>query len=327
MVAPIKIVWDEKPVAQGGRVTIRAYDPFAENEIWTAKDSRGREYTGAEYTSEGFHIYGLNPYDFYSAGYAAFVSGGTIQDSWDIWDNHMPITGVPNGGIIGFKYFGFGGLAQDKKGLKAFEGTKPGNNTKFELFITPRTPAAFKVNVWLDGPWDNNVWKGTKIGEIEVPANSAQEITRFSVDVSRFVDNLDKKHAIFIVAETMPGGRPGAQQSGLFDLIGLGFSSNQKEIVRHVAPTVTISVNDVEINMPANPVRSTNANGVVGYNLYEANVSLSPNIRRVPTVKAYADNPDVKITIAQAKSTSGTAIVQFDYKGIVKTYRVVFDKN
>jgi hypothetical protein len=32
----------------------------------------------------------------------------------------------------------------------------------------------------------------------------------------------------------------------------------------------------------------------------------------------------VKVAIAQAESTSGTAVVKYDYKGIVKTYKVVF---
>jgi len=325
MVAPIKIDWDEKSVAEGGRVTIRAYSPYAANEIWTAKDSEGREYTGAEVTSEGFHIYGLDPYKYYSAGYVCYLSNSnSIQDSWDIWDNHMPVTNVANGDRIGFKYFGFGGLSQDKKGLKAFEGTKPGNNTTFNLFITPKTIRDFKINIWLDGPWDNDVWKGTKIGVIEVPANSAQETTRFSVDVSRFVDHLDKKHAIFLVAESSgPGGRPGGQ-SVLFDLIGLGFSSKQKDIVRHIAPTVSISVNDVRINLPDTPVRSTNANGIVGYDRYEATVFLLPQTTRIPTVTASASDPSVKIIVNQPDTPFGTAIVKFDYKGIVKTYRITF---
>jgi arabinoxylan arabinofuranohydrolase len=59
MVAPITIIWDEKPVAEGGSARIRAYDPYAEDQIWTAKDNQGNEYTGAEVTSEGFFIYGL----------------------------------------------------------------------------------------------------------------------------------------------------------------------------------------------------------------------------------------------------------------------------
>ena len=142
MVAPVKIEWDEKPVSEGGKVTIRAYDPYAADNIWTAKDSQGNEYTGAEVTSEGFHIFGLNPYQYYSAGYACYLSNvQSVQDSWDMWDNNMPLANVQNGDIIGYKYFGFGGIDKDTKGLKAFEGTKPGNNTAFNLFLAPRTAA------------------------------------------------------------------------------------------------------------------------------------------------------------------------------------------
>jgi arabinoxylan arabinofuranohydrolase len=318
MVAPVTIEWDEKPVAEGGKVTIRAYDPYAENKIWTAKDSQGREYKGAEVTSEGFHIYGLDPYQYYSAGYACYLSNlNSQQDTWDIWDNNMPIANVENSNIIGYKYFGFGGLDKDKKGLKAFEGTKPGNKTAFNLFLTPKSQNAFKVNVWIDGPWDNDTWKGKKIGEINVAANSAQEITQFTVDVSAFVDHLDKKNAIFLVAESTESG-------GLFDLAGLGFSSNTKKIVRPIAPTVSIKVNNVAIDVPATPVRSTNANGIVGYDLYETTYNLPANVSGTPTVTATASNPEVKVSVTQAESKTGTAVLKFDYKGLVKTYKVVF---
>jgi len=153
MVAPITIQCDEKPVAEGGSAVIRAYDPYSKDQILTVKDTQGIEYKGAEVTSEGFHIYGLDPYHYYSAGYACYLSDTKLQqDSWDIWDNHMPITNMQNGNIVGFKYFCFGGLNQDKNGLKAFEGTKKGNKTAFNLFLTPKTAKTFKVNVWLDGP-------------------------------------------------------------------------------------------------------------------------------------------------------------------------------
>ena len=321
VVAPITIQWDEKSVADGGRVTIRAYASFAEDGIWTATDSQGREYTGGEVTSEGFQIYGLPPYVYYSAGYVSYLSHqDTLQDSWDIWDNHMSVANVSNGHRIGYKYFGFGGLAEDKsaKGLKAFEGTKPGNNTQFNLWLTPKTENAFRVNVWLDGPWANDAWKGTKIGEIIVPENSVQETAHFTVDVSKFVDHLDKKHAIFLVAE--------GDQGPLFDLIGLGFSSDAKEIVRPIVPTVSILVNGEAIELPTTPVRSTYDNGIVGYDLYEAEVVYTSltNATNVPVVAASASSPDVKMTITQVQSATGTAVVQFDYKGVVKTYRIVF---
>lgn len=320
MVAPVTVEWDEEPVAKGGRVTIKAYDPYSKDNKWTAKDSQGREYTGAEVTSEGFQIYGLDPYQYYSAGYACYLSEiNSMQDSWDIWDNHMPVTNVENGHIVGYKYFGFGGLDRNQKGLKAFEGTKQGNNTAFNLFLTPKTKSAFKVNIWLDGPWDNNTWKGKKIGEICVPANAAQVTTPFTADVSAFVDQLDKKHAIFLVVE-------GTETGVLFDLIGLGFSSTEKKIARPVVPTVSIRVNGKEIDLPETPVRSTNANGIVGYNLYKATYNLSPGTAGIPSVTAFASTTEVKVSIKQATSASGMAVVQFDYNGKVKTYNVVFEK-
>jgi arabinoxylan arabinofuranohydrolase len=318
VVAAVSVTWDEKPVSQGGMVSIRAYDPYSANKIWTAKNSQGREYKGAEVTSEGFHIYGLNPYQYYSAGYACYLSDNSIQqDSWDIWDNHMPITKVKNGHIVGYKYFGFGGLKSGKNGLKAFEGVKKGNNTVFNLFLTPKTMQSFKVNVWLDGPWDNETWKGKKIGEIIVPENAAQETTKFTVNVSKFVDNLDKKHAIFLVAE-------GSGSEPLFDLIGLGFSSNKKPINRPIAPVVNIAVNGKAITLPETPVRSTNANGIVGYDIYQATYKVPAGTRTVPVVSASANNAKVKATVTQALSTTGKAVVKFDYNGVVKTYNVMF---
>ena len=318
MVAPVTVEWDEKPVSEGGKVTIRAYDPYAENNIWTAKDSQGNEYTGAEVTSEGFHIYGLDPYQYYSAGYACYLSNlQSQQDSWDIWDNNMPVANVENGNIIGYKYFGFGGLNEDKKGLKAFEGTKPGNKTAFNLFLTPKTNDAFKVNVWLDGPWDNDTWKGKKLGEISVPANTAQEVTKYTLDVSEIVDNLGEKHAIFLVAE-------GPESEVLFDLAGLGFSSNKKKIVRPVPPTVSIEVNGEAIEMPETPVRSTNANGITSVDIYEAAYAVPAGTADVPKVSASSDDRSVKVDVTQAESKEGIAVVKFDYKGVVKTYNVVF---
>ena len=318
MVAAVTIDWDEKPVAEGGTVRIRAYDPYASDKISTVKDKQGKEYKGAEVTSEGFHVYGLDPYRYYSAGYAAYLSDvSTMQDSWDIWDNHMPITNVKNKHIIGYKYFGFAGLKEDTKGLKAFEGTKKGNKTAFNVFLTPKTAKSFKVNVWLDGPWDNDTWKGTKIGEITVPANAKQETTQFKVDVAKFVDGLDKKHAIYLVAE-------GADNDALFDLAGVGFSSAKHKIERPIAPTVTILVDGKPIQLPEVPVRSTNENGIVDYAHYAANYTVPANTKNTPIVSATADNKKVKIKITQAADKNGVAKVAFDYNGVVKNYTVKF---
>ncbi len=319
MVAPIHVECDEKPVSEGGKVSIRAYDPYAEDGIWTARDKQGNEYKGAEVTSEGFHIFGLDPYQYYSAGFACYLSDIRMQqDSWDIWDNHAPVSDVRNGNIIGYKYFGFGGLDKDKLGLKAFKGTQKGNKTAFSLFLTPKTRKAFKVNVWLDGPWDNDTWKGTKIGEIVVPANSAQETKQFTIDVAKFVDHLDKKHAIYLVAE-------GEGNEGLFDLMGLGFSSKKKKLSSPVVPKVNIMVDGKAIEVPATPVRSTESNGILGYDLYETVYRLPAGSTGFPAVSASATDKHVKISVTQATAESRMAVVKFDYKGVVKTYRVLFD--
>lgn len=318
MVAPVKVTWDDKSVSEGGTVSIVMYDPYLENKTQTVKDSKGNEYKGAEVTSEGFHIYGLDPYQYYSAGYACYLSDNSMQqDSWDIWDNNMPITKVKNGNIVGYKYFGFGGLKSNKDGLKPFEGTKKGNNTAFNLFLTPKTTKSFKVNVWLNGPWDNKTWKGTKIGEIIVPENAKQDATKFSIDVSKFVDNLDKKHAIFLVAE-------GSESESLFDLIGLGFSSKKKEISLPIVPKVTINVDGKAITLSETPVRFIPENGITGYDVYEATYKIKSETTAVPVVSASSNNPKVKVTITQTPTISVNAIVKFDYNGVVKTYNVQF---
>ena len=321
MVAPVKVESDEKPVSEGGKVTIRAYDPYAKDNLWTAKGSQGLEYTGAEVTSEGFHIFGLDPYQYYSAGYACYLSNQqSMQDSWDIWDNNMPLVNVQNGNIIGYKYFGFGGLDKDQKGLKAFAGAKPGNKTALNLFLAPKTANAFKVNVWLDGPWDNATWKGKKIGEINVPADAAQVVTNFTLDVASAVENLKEKHAIFLVVE---GSGPGA----LCDIVGLGFSSDKVKVVRPVPPTVSIKVNGQAVNLPAIPVRSTGGNGITGYDIYDATYAVPADVAETPQVTASASDVSVKVDVKQAEAKNGTAVVKFDYNGVVKTYRVRLTSN
>ena len=167
MVAPVKITWDKKPVAKGGKVCIVGYDPFAKDNEWTAKATDGNEYTGAEVTSEGFHIFGLPPYGYYSAGIACYMAGPNannyMQDNHDVWDNSMDLAGLMGGSIIGFKYFSFAGLAQDSKGIKAFKGfNKDYPNTFHVNMTTEGGSGKFKIHVILDDPY-----KGREIAVIE----------------------------------------------------------------------------------------------------------------------------------------------------------------
>lgn len=317
MVAPVKIVCDEKPVAEGGKVTITGFDPYAPDQVWQAKAANGCAYTGAEVTSEGFQVFGMNPYKYYSAGYACYLSNvGSQQDSWDIWDNNMPILMKAND-IVGFKYFGFGGLDKATLGLKPFAGVKAHEQTTFNLFLTPTTDKAFTVSVWLDGPWDNATWKGKKLGEISVPANAKRELTAYTLDVTEALKGLDKKHAIFLKLE----GDAAAGQACVFH--GLGFSADGKKMVYPTPPTPSIKVDGQEVEMPATPVRFTHENGYSGYDQYEVDYKL-PAGTDVPKVTASAISPNgsMSIDITQPASRTGKAIVKFNYNGVVKTYTV-----
>ena len=329
MVAPVKIEWDKKSVADGGKVRIVGYDPYTKNNEWTAKASDGNEYTGAEVTSEGFQIYGLPPYAYYSAGLACYMYGPNsnqwMQDNHDVWNNSMDLAGIQNGGIVGFKYFGFGGLAKDSKGCKAFEGTKKGDGTVLELTMTPSGKGNFKIHVKLDDPWT-----GQEIGIIDVPASANNKRT-YGVDVPA-VEGLTGKHAIYLVVEgdeikqpEQPQGRPqfgggGRQQQGqqrpqgLFALHGLCFSKGPAGIKAPVVPTVTITVDGKEIKLPTAPMFSTNDNGFMMANNYQAYAPLKDN----SVIKATASDPAVTFQIGSI--SNGRATVKCTYKGQTKNY-------
>jgi len=312
MVAPVKIEWDEKKVADGGKVIIRGYDPYAPNEIWTAKAADGNEYTGAEVTSEGFHIFGLNPYAYYSAGYACYMSNpGWMQDTWDCWDNNMDLAGITAGGIVGFKYFGFGGLDKDSKGIKAFSAAKKGNKTAINLFITPRTDKAFKINVMLDGPYANSTWNGKKIATISVSAGAAKQSTQLTADVAAAVEGLKGKHAIYLVAEADAEGR-----EPLFDMHGIGFSSSKVKLERPVPPVLEITMDGKKIDLPTTPIRSTNQNGICDVNHYA--ITYEGTLK---DLRATCPSKDVKIEI---DINDNKASVTGIYKGLKKIYTMNF---
>lgn len=316
MVAPVTIEWDETPVADGGKVVIRGYDPYAPADgAVTAKASNGMEYTGAEVTSEGFQIYGLDPHKYYSAGYACYLSNGqAMQDAWDIWDNNMPV--IMNGDdVVGFKYFGFGGLKKATKGLKPFAGTKKGDKTKVNLFLTPLTNQTFTIDVMLDGPWDNSTWKGRKIAELSVPAGKQGEMTALSADVAKAVEGLKGKHGIYLVARGPKGEK-------LCSLRGLGFTRKGETMEAPVVPAVSIQVDGKEVKVAATPARMNALNGYTGYDHYEVAVPVTG--LNAPRVTASASDPAVKVEVIQPVKWGGDATVKCDYNGAVKTYHVKF---
>ena len=327
MVAPVKITWDKKPVAKGGVVKIIGYDPFAKNNEWVAAAADGNTYTGAEVTSEGFQIFGLPPYAYYSAGLACFVYGGTnanewMQDNHDIWNNSMDLAGITNGGIVGFKYFGFGGLDKDTKGCKAFEGIKKGDNAHLYLNLTYSGKGAFKIHVKLDDPW-----KGKELGVIYVgdktPTNQAVTISHLVPDV----EGLTGKHAIYLVVEgpevqapQQPqwGRRPQQPQrpQGLFDLHGIGFTKTDARPVPMV-PQVTITADGKKLTIPNTPIRFNNQNGYADQVRYQVYGPLKADTK----LQATSDAPDgVKFEISPI--VEGRATIKATYKGLTKIFLI-----
>ena len=325
MVAPVKITWDKKKVADGGVVKITGYDPYAPDQSWTAKTSDGMEYSGAEVTSEGFQIYGLPPYGYYSAGYACFMTGGTnsndwMQDNHDIWNNSMDLAGITNGGIVGFKYFGFGGLAADTKGLKAFEGTKTGDGTILCLNLTHGGHGAFKIHVRLDDPWN-----GQEITVFDIAADEARNPKLYLKNVPA-VEGLSGKHAIYLVAEGPDikaperprwGGPRGPQRpQGLFDLHGIGFTKTGMSLKAPQVPQVTILADGQKLVIPATPIRFTNLNGYTDQTRYQVYGKLTDSSKII----ASSSNPEVKFEVSPI--VEGRATVKATYNGLTKIFLI-----
>ena len=330
MVAPVKITWDKKPVAKGGKVVITGYDPYTKDNVWTAKATDGNEYTGAEVTSEGFQIFGLAPYNYYSAGYAAFMYGPNsnnwMQDNHDVWNNSMDLAGIQNGGIVGFKYFGFGGLAKDTKGCKAFEGTKAGDKTTLGINLTPSGKGAFKVHVMLDDPW-----KGKEIAVVDVPANAERKATMYYAAVPA-VEGLTGKHAIYLVTDgpevqqpQQPQGRPGGfggrgpqqpqRPQGLFDLHGISFSKGANHTAP-VVPQLTITADGKKLNIPSTPIRFNNQNGYADQIRYQVYGPLTAGTK----LEAKANVPGVKVEVSPI--VEGRATVKATYNGQTKIFLI-----
>ena len=322
MVAPVKITWDKKPVAKGGVVKITGYDPYAKNNEWTAAATDGNTYTGAEVTSEGFQIFGLPPYQYYSAGYACFMTGNEwMQDNHDVWNNSMDLAGITNKGIVGFKYFGFGGLATSAKGLPAFAGIKKGDKAMINLNLTASGRGAFKIHVMLDDPW-----KGKEIATFNIPADAPKAAMMYQAAVPE-VEGLTGKHAIYLVAEGPEvkaperprwGGPRGPQRpQGLFDLHGIGFSKAGDKFEAPIVPQVTIEVNGTRLIIPQTPIRFNNQNGYSDQTRYQVYGKLNEDGN---TIKCSASAPGVTFKIGTV--ADGRCTIKATYKGLTKIFLI-----
>ncbi|MBO4567137.1 MAG: hypothetical protein J5695_07915 [Bacteroidales bacterium] len=303
MVAPVSVEVSDIPVSEGGTVRITAYDPY--KGAFTVKAANGCEYTGAEVTSEGFWIYGLPPYRYYSAGYACLLSDpGSLKDSWDVWDNRMDVAGLHNGDFLGFKYFALGGLKKAPKGLRAFSGLK--KESQFNIFLASHTAREFWVSVWLDGPWEGGAYNGTCIANIRIPPRASSEITRYSVPVDVPDWALEGKHALFITV-----GGPLDQE--ICDIAGFGFSRKGETMEFPQPPTVKMYAAGAALEMPSHPIWTTDRNGLTDCTNYEV---LLPEGVGFEDVTVETD-PAVSV-----ESDAAARAIRCTWNGKTKTYLI-----
>jgi hypothetical protein len=251
-----------------------------------------------------------------------------MQDNHDVWDNSMDLAGLQNGSVIGFKYFNFEGLAQDTKGVKAFKGfNKQLADNSFSAAITTEGGSGkFKIHVMIDDPY-----KGREIAVIEDVVTDRKVTRTSSVQLSdeaqAFLADLKGKHAVYLVVEGPEVKQPEQPQhgrqfgqrqepqrpKGLFTLHGIGFGAGLK---MPVVPQVTITADGQKLNIPADPIRATNQNGLMDASTYQTYGLLKANTK----IQVSSNVPEVTFTISPV--TAGRATVKATYKGKTKTFLI-----
>ncbi len=160
-----------------------------------------------EYTSEGFELNGLDPFERHSAGIACYYTGprpaqnvypkkiysgsyveaSRVEMDWydksglrSVSEDHNtnPVVNNTDGSVVGYKYFNF-----DKVGSKA-------------VLAMNLTPAGVEgvIDVYVDSPWESK--GGRKVGSFKVSGKAPQEKTELRAAL-KDLGGLDGKHALF----------------------------------------------------------------------------------------------------------------------------------
>lgn len=190
MVAPINL-----QITNDGKVVITG--------LKTVKDSAGNEYTGAEVTSEGFELNGLEPYKYYSAGIASYLRGPYIKATYDTWYDDAPVINIKNNSVVGYKYFNFDGQPQ------------AGQSTQLEVYVTPKGVDG-TIDIMLDSPWVAR--GGKKIGSLSISKDAVQKKTKMTTLVPE-VDEINGKHGLYFVFKSGSSSEIAELNSLQFSLI------------------------------------------------------------------------------------------------------------
>lgn len=301
MVAPINVSYDETPVAEGGKVTITGWTADTIDGIYRVSDKHGNTYTGADVTSEGFTTEGLDPYKFYSGGYACYLSNtGVMQDSYDVWDSHMPLTGLKNGDVVGYKYFIFG---KDSK-VKV-------KDSAIDIYLEPRTRRGFDIEVWIDAPGKGNGLQGALAGVVNVPIGASDG--KYSVRLPN-LNQLQGKHAVYLIMK-------GPEGKTLCDIEGIAFSNDKIHPTRFIAPRVFVEIDGKEYELQNNPVPYDQKSGLTDTGIYAIELPLDSSLSN-HSVKAFATGNDVHVNVENLTNTG--CDVKGEYMGIPKTWHISF---
>ncbi len=165
------------------------------------------EISEGEYTSEGFALDGLDPFERHSAGICCWYTGPKVAEHkwpnnifygsyvetsygtdnkfaepYSLKNNTNLVVNNTAGSIVGYKYFNFDAL----KGRK---------DVKLLLKLIPEGVDG-KITIMIDRPWTSQ--GGKEIGTIELKADMKQEPTETTTSLPA-LSELTGKHALFFV--------------------------------------------------------------------------------------------------------------------------------
>jgi hypothetical protein len=184
----------------------------------------------------------------------------------------------------------------------------------------------FNIHVKLDDPI-----KGQEITCIaeQCTERKSTRVVRCSLSAAtaEWLASLTGKHAIYLVVEGPEVKQPEQRQQwgqrpqqpqrpkGLFTLHGIGFSDGSQWEMPAV-PQVTITADGKKLNIPAQPVMTTNQNGYTECNHYQVYAPLKVSSQ----IKATANDPTVKVAVGTI--TDGRATVRCTWRGKEKIFLI-----
>lgn len=297
MVEPINI-----EVTEDGAVVITA--------TRIIEDNYGNVYTGAEVTSQGFEIDGLNPYKYHSAGVNSYMLGGPyVKAAYDIFRDDASVVNIRNNAIVGFKYFNFS------------EQSVKGRSSQLEVYITLNGVDG-TIEVMMDSPWERQ--GGVKLGSLGFSKDLEQQLAKLVFPVPA-VDQVEGKHAIYFIFKAN-------SSKVICDFNGLKFSQteipakkpfiaelDEWDLEKIVSPTILISVDNTSL--------TDFEMSDYDFSVFKYTYLVPTGATTVPQVTVVSSDDRIKTSVQQAETPLGTALVSLSKEDQVKKYTIKFSSH